>query len=171
MFAFTHLIAAWILGKIYESWTKKKVSYYTWFFLLFGALLPDADFILDWTLGTELHRTFTHSLLFLFSAPLLLYIVLYLVNDKGKNKFALGLFGGIASHFVMDMIIPLGIPLFWPNLLHFSSAGVVYFDPATPSFLHSSLKSMRFTLKTAVFDMGLGTMWIFWLWFRRRIKF
>ncbi|MEK6950757.1 MAG: metal-dependent hydrolase, partial [Nanoarchaeota archaeon] len=64
MFAFTHLITAWLLGKGYEALAKKRISHPAWFFLLFGSLLPDIDFLIDWTLGTEFHRTFTHSLLF-----------------------------------------------------------------------------------------------------------
>lgn len=170
-FAFAHLIGAWLLGKTFEFSGKKKLSHLMWFFLLFGAILPDADFLIDWTFGTELHRTVTHSLLFVIFAPLLIYTIFTFLNDKKNNLYAFSLASGIIVHLFLDMFMSAGVPLLWPNLLHFSYSGIIYFNPATPSFLHGSAEGLRSVLKVTIIDMALGTAWIFYLWFRKRIKF
>ncbi len=177
-FAFSHLITAWLIGKIYEFSSKKKISHYAWVFLLFGAVLPDADFILDWTLNSELHRTFTHSLFFVITAPLLLYIILKITRNIKKIKLeklnpkelSIALSIGILSHLLLDMIASAGVPLFWPSLINFSFTHIGYYNPANPSFLHSSLKTLQSTMKLAVIDMGLGTTWIFYLLWKKRIQ-
>ncbi|MBI2666933.1 metal-dependent hydrolase [Candidatus Woesearchaeota archaeon] len=191
MFAFGHLIGAWILGKAYEKLSKtfcqessersdrKILSDYAWFFLLFGALLPDIDFLLDWTLGTDLHRTFTHSLLFLVFVPVILLCVLSILKNlpnvaslfQQREELAFAMALGILSHFILDMILSNGIPLFWPNLLHFSFSHIIFFDPTTPSFLNSSYESLRDSLKRTIIDMALGTGWIFYLWWKKKVKF
>jgi len=179
MFAFAHLIGAWILGKAYQKIFQKKLGDYFWFFLLFGALLPDMDFLLDWTLGTNFHRTFTHSLIFLLFVPLLMWSVLFFFRKniqhssifQERNTLPLAMVLGILSHFILDMILPNGIPLFWPSLLNFSFSTITFFDPVTPSFLDSSYQSLRGSLKRTVFEMALGTGWIFYLWWRRKIHF
>ena len=171
MFPFTHLIFVWILGKGYEYFGKKKISPYAWFFLLFGSILPDSDFIFDWTLGTEFHRTFFHSLLFVFVVAVLVYSIFTLLRNKESNSFAYAIGVGILTHFILDMFLSQGVPLFWPNLLHFSFSGISYHDPATPSFLYGSAYSLKKILKVAIVDMGLGTAWLFYLAIRKRIKF
>src|SRR3989338_7677138 len=102
-FGFTHLIAAWLAGKGYEHFSKKKISHYTWFFLLMGSILPDADFLIDWTLGTELHRTFTHSLLFVIVAPIIIYSIFTLFDHPERRFFALAIGVGITTHLLLDM--------------------------------------------------------------------
>ncbi len=171
MFAFTHLIGAWLLGKGSEYFSKKKISYEVWFFLLFGSLLPDVDFLIDWTLGTEFHRTFTHSLLFVVAGFAVVYIVLYLFHHPEKKAAAAALAVGISSHLLLDMIASHGVPLFWPSLIHFSFTHIGYFDPATPSFLNSSPEVLRRAFKMAILDMALGTAWIFWLWWKKKVTF
>ncbi|HIG93640.1 TPA: metal-dependent hydrolase [Candidatus Woesearchaeota archaeon] len=171
MFAFTHLISAWLLGKGYEFIWKKKISHLAWFFLLFGSLFSDADFLIDWTFGTEIHRTFTHSLLFLAVAPLLLYFTLTLLKWEQKKSCSYALAVGIASHLLLDMIMSRGVPLFWPSLINISFTQIGYFDPQTPSFLHASANALQKVLKVAIFDMALGTTWIFYFWYKKRIQF
>lgn len=170
-FAFGHLIGAWLLGKFFEASSKKKLSHLMWFFLLFGGILPDADLLIDWVFGMELHRTITHSLFFVVIAPLLIYMIFTFIKDKKGKLYAFSLASGIVTHLLSDMIVGYGVPLLWPNLLHFSFSGVVYFDPATPSFLHSSPEGLVQTMKYMLFDMALGTVWIFYLWLRRNIRF
>ena len=160
-----------MLGKLVEFAGKRKLSPGMWFFLLLGGILPDADFLLDWTLGTELHRTFTHSLLFVIAAPLLLYIFLALARNKDSAILAFSLGAGIIMHLLLDMPFSVGVPLLWPNLLHFSYSGLAYFNPATPSFLHASTENLQLSLRRAVIDMGLGAAWIMYLALRRKIRF
>ncbi len=172
-FAFGHLIGAWIPGKIYEKIKNVKISHYTWFFLIFGGILPDADFILEWTLHTDTHRTFTHSIFFLITAPLLIYLFFkYLKPHKEVTQFALALATGITMHLILDIATSYnGIPLFWPNLTHFSFYHIGFFDPNTPSFLESSAENLHKSLKLAILDMGLGTAWIFYLWYKKKLEF
>ena len=170
-FAFSHLILAWLAGKGYEYFRQRKISHRAWFFLLLGGILPDADFLLDWTVGTEIHRTFTHSLLFVVIAPLLVYIIFWIGKNSEGVLLAYALGAGIFSHLVLDMFLSQGVPLLWPNLLHFSWTQVGYFDPATPSFLNSSPEVLRRALKIAIVDMALGTAWILYLWWKRKVEF
>ena len=172
-FAFGHLIGAWIPGKIYEKIKHIKLSHYTWFFLILGGILPDADFILEWTLHNDAHRTFTHSIFFLITAPLFIYLFFkYLKHNKESSQYALALASGIAMHLVLDMATSYyGIPLFWPNLTHISFYHIGLIDHASPSFLDSSAQNLHKSLKLAIIDMGLGTTWIFYLWYKKQVQF
>lgn len=164
-FAFGHLVASWGLGKIYEFFSKNKISQNTWIFLLIGSILPDVDFLLDIFFKVDLHRTFTHSFLFLIVAGLLVYIIFK------KPHFAHALQLGILTHLVSDMFYGAGVPIFWPSLIHFSFYSVNYFDPHSFSMAKASASQLRIFLMRAIIDMGIGTMWIFYLWLRKRIKF
>lgn len=170
-FGFTHLIVAWFSGKGYELLARKKIHQQTWFFLLLGGVLPDIDFLLDWTLGLESHRTFTHSLFFVVAAPLVVYLLFRLVGNKKSFSFLYALAAGISTHLLMDMFFSAGVPLFWPSLVHISYTSIGYFDPATPSFLNAAAPALRRFLESALVDMALGVSWIFYLWSQRRIRF
>lgn len=170
-FAFGHLVGAWCAGKIYEFFSKKKISHYAWGFLLLGGLLPDSDFLLDWTFGTDLHRTFSHSLLLLLLAPLVVYIVFSLLKHPEKKNFALFLGLGIATHLFLDGFSRYGIPLLWPLLGYFS-----FFSGFTPSvpdggLLEGNAEILVHKIKLAVVDMAIGTAWILYIWFRKRVQF
>ena len=180
MFAFTHLFSAWLLGKGLAFFCQRKLSHGTWFFLLAGSILPDADFLVDWLLGTEIHRTITHSLIF----PLLGFLFVYLFTgffspcffsaarpSAKREAYSLAFAIGLASHLLLDLCLPPGVPLFWPSLLHFSLKGVVFFDPVRPSFLHGSLSVLRRILRLAILDMALGVAWLFYLWSRGKVRF
>jgi len=171
-FAFGHLISAWIPGKLYEKIKQTTISHYTWFFLIFGGILPDADFILEWTIGQKAHRTFTHSISFLIIVPLLIYFFFtYLKPHKEAKQFAIALAVGILTHLLLDMVASNGIPLFWPNLTRISFNYIGLPDPSTPSFLHATPDKLTHSLKLAVLDMGLGTTWIFYLWYKKKLEF
>lgn len=168
MFAFSHLIFAWLIGKGYEKVAKKELSTITWLLLLLGSLILDTDFLLDWTIGTELHRTFTHSLLFVAVGFIGTYMVFF-KNPERKTRatiFALG----ICTHLFLDMFLSHGVPLFWPSLLHFSFQGIGYFDPANPSFLYQPYDVLQRVFKTALVDIAMGTAWILYLVWRRKVK-
>ena len=170
MFGFTHIIFAWIIGEAYQYFSKKKISPQMWLLLLFGSILPDADFLLDWTFGTEIHRTFTHSILFIVILPLVSYLTLTYLKNRESELLAIAFAVGISTHLFLDMFVSYGVPLFWPNLLNFSWTGVQPFDPTTPSFLNQSASSLRALLIGTVIDMGLGTAWIFYLLYSRKLR-
>lgn len=84
-----------------------------------GALLPDIDhchapiskvlFPISWVIRKKWsHRTATHSLLFLIIATLLVLVCT-------RNIYVImGIFTGVLSHLMMDMLNPTGVPLFYP---------------------------------------------------------
>lgn len=170
-FAFGHLFGAWCAGKIYEYFSKKKISHYAWAFLLLGGLLPDGDFLLDWILGYDTHRTFTHGIFFLVLMPLLVYFIFYLFKNPEKKQFALFIGLGIAMHLFLDAFSTYGIPLLWPMLGYFSFFSG--FTPVIPEggLLQGDAEMLVYKIKLAVVDMAIGTAWIFYLWFRKRIQF
>lgn len=170
-FAFGHILGGWSFGKIAERVRKIQFSHYTWFFIIFGALLPDVDFLIDWVFKTDLHRTFSHSIFFLIAAPITTFILFHILNHPEKKQFALALAIGILSHLTLDFFTNRGIPLLWPSLLHFSVYKIHYFDLATPSFLENDTAHLRTSLKLAVLDMTIGTAFLFYLWWRKKIKF
>ena len=169
-FAFVHLFFAWCLGKAFEFITKRKIHPAGWFLLLFGAILPDADIVLGWILGDNLHRNFTHSLFFIILIGLGSYFIFTLLRDKHKEGFAFALSVGILSHLILDFFSVQGIPLFWPSEIYFSVFGITAYDPAL-QFLKENYESLLNTTKFMLFDMALGTAWIFYLALRKRIKF
>lgn len=163
-FAFGHLIAAWLGGKIYEFLRKTKISHETWFFLLLGGILPDIDFLIDWTLGLQIHRTITHSLTFMIVIAALIYFVFY--QSKQRKSFALAFAGAMIIHLMLDMY-ENGLPLFWPSMIHISFTAIGPFQYS--SFFQADQLAKKVT--AAVFDMALGTCWIFYLWWRKQIRF
>jgi len=175
-FAFGHIIGAWIVGKLYERVRNENISHYTWFFLLFGGIFPDIDFILDWALGTQIHRTITHSLLFILGSALLMYVFFTLYDNfktshkKENCQFALAFGVGMITHITIDFFSLQGVPLLWPSPLYFSVFGIGGYDSAT-SLLGGSVDILKAKVKLAVVDMALGTAWILYLWWRKRIKF
>lgn len=68
---------------------------------LFGAIAPD----LDIKLGMIVHRTFTHSLIFLLFTTLIINIF--------SNQIALIWFISYSSHLFLDSLTVSGIPLMW----------------------------------------------------------
>jgi len=153
MLAFGHLIGAWFFGEIYKWISGKKISHHTWFFLLLGGILPDADFILDWTLKTNFHRTFSHSLLFMVFLTVVPYLFCLMTENKKGRTFSLVLGAGLLVHLLLDFVPGQGIPLFWPSVwLLIPSDGII-------------------SIKYAIFDMALGTSWIFYLWYKKKIRF
>jgi membrane-bound metal-dependent hydrolase YbcI (DUF457 family) len=168
-FAFGHLVGAWILGKIFEFSGKKKISRLGWFFLLAGGILPDIDLIIDWVLKLETHRTFTHNILFAIVAPLCLYGILYLYKFKEKRTYTFLFLAGIISHLIIDMFSFPGIPLFWPHTTNFAFSGLIYVSQAEISMFDPDI--IKLIVKRFIIDMGIGTLWLFYLWFRKRIQF
>ena len=182
-FAFAHLITGWILGRIWEFSGKRKLDHVAWFCILFGAILPDMDLLLDWTIKLHTHRAITHSFLFAILVGVLGYAVvtflkMYVWKDSNgsKTKQIIGLLDpkiigislalGITSHFLLDMITGSdGVPLLWPLMYYFGNSGVYLREGLANGFSQAS-----YNIYQAIFDMGLGTLWILWFTLRGRFK-
>ncbi|MBI2148244.1 metal-dependent hydrolase [Candidatus Woesearchaeota archaeon] len=167
-FAFGHLVFAWLIGKILVKTRIFEIKRPEWFLLLFGALFPDIDFIAGWVFGTNIHRTFTHSLFMAFAGFLLIYFVC-IVIDRRLNGERYGLFFsfGILSHIIADMVLGYpGIPLLWPLTSRFWFFGYVN------NYIWTTLtyEQINYKLNSAIFDMGLGVLWIGYLFFKEKLK-
>jgi len=170
-YAFGHLVGAWGAGKIYGYFSKKKISHAAWFFLLLGGILPDTDFLLDWTFGYDTHRTLTHSLLFLMLVPIIVYTLFTILKHPEKKQFALFMGLGITTHLVLDSIFGGGVPLLWPSIVQFSSSGLSFSTLPGSVFSRGNVVELKGQLRSAIVDMAIGTAWIFYLWFRKRVQF
>ena len=170
-FLFTHLIVGWITGKCFEFISRKKLSTYTWLFLLAGTIIPDLDFLIDWTFKTDIHRMITHSLTFAVIFPLFVYGLLWLMKDKKNQYCALALSIGITTHFLMDMQSHRGVALLWPSPIIFSYKGLSLIDHALPSMFNSSYQQTIHFLKHILWDTALGIAWLFYLGLRKKIRF
>jgi len=170
-YAFGHLVGAWIVGKAYQFFSKKKLSSAAWFVLLLGGILPDTDFLIDWALGYDSHRTITHSLIFLIAVPILTYILFSIAKDPGKKQFAVCIGLGIATHLFLDTLLGGGIPLLWPSMMHFSTSGISNITLPGSTFSRANPIELANQLRAAIMDMAIGTAWLFYLWFRKRIQF
>jgi membrane-bound metal-dependent hydrolase YbcI (DUF457 family) len=156
-FAFGHLIFAWILGNVYEISSKKKISHYGWLFLLIGGVLPDIDYLFEWTFFSGIHRTFTHSLFFALIVLGVSLITFKLMDENNSKEYSYLLFVGILIHLIVDFVSVQGIMFFWP--------AQIYLTPLMGRMINIS------SYKLAVLDMGLGTIWLFYLLFKRRLVF
>ncbi len=168
-YAFGHLTGCWIFAKIYERLKHTLFSHMEWGILLFGAILPDIDLLLDWTFDTAIHRWATHSLFFAIIIGLLTYSFFRIIKPFAKKvkpmSYGFCISFGILTHLVLDMALGSpGIQLFWPS--HY---GVWLFGMApypTNTFFDHDLRPL---LSFAIFDMAIGTAWIGYLWMRKRI--
>jgi inner membrane protein len=81
-----------------------------------AGLIPDLDIVIS-PFVSEVgqliyHRTFTHSLLFVFLAPL---VFAYLLKGEIKFKYWYRLFfWGFFTHVVLDCLTSFGTAVFWP---------------------------------------------------------
>jgi membrane-bound metal-dependent hydrolase YbcI (DUF457 family) len=161
---FIHLIGAWTITKVYQFFSKNKISKYTWFFLLFGAILPDIDYIFEWTFDIVIHRTITHSLFFAVIILLISLFSFYLVKEKKCRQYSFALFIGILIHLLLDFFSIKGIPFFWPHEMFISYLGI---NLSVSSFMDNLSNSLR----NCLIDIGLGTAWILYLSLKGKVKF
>ncbi|MBT7902411.1 metal-dependent hydrolase [Candidatus Woesearchaeota archaeon] len=167
-YAFGHLVGSWIIGKLYEKKNKKSLHNLVWFFLLLGAVFPDSDYLIEWLFKIEFHRMFTHSLIFLLIASFLVFVFSEIISKQNK-EYALFFGLGILIHLILDSILAPGIMLFWPSKLLFSVQGISNYSLNSFQMLDSG--SRLGYLKWAIFDMGIGTAWMFWLIINKNINF
>ena len=172
-YLFEHLIGGWIAGKIIELARKKRLSHISWFVILVGAIIPDIDYIMEWTWFKETHRTFTHSILFVLFMGVLLFLVFSIVKrfsnrylDKINHKHIGILFSiGILTHLLLDMIFVPGVPLLWPYDLYFS-----YFGVFQKSMIQKLAWPLAKEFKFALFDMAAGGGWILAITLWRKLR-
>lgn len=116
----THIAGGIAVGALYLNFGGS-VEHEALFFgsLALGALIPDIDHtgssigrkvpLLDNLVSALFgHRAFTHSLLILFLA----FFLFTQTSWPGALEF--GIWLGMASHMVLDMLTKQGIKLFWP---------------------------------------------------------
>jgi membrane-bound metal-dependent hydrolase YbcI (DUF457 family) len=157
---FMHLIFVWVIGLIYQKISKTKIKHYGWLALLLGALLPDIDYLPDFFLGTQIHRTFTHSILFLIII-VVVYLILKMFKIKEIKHYTLMLTIGLISHLILDMFYTPGIMLFWPLKNYYSYYGL----NINITYLYVQEESRRLLI-----DIGLGLLWIFSLITFKKVK-
>lgn len=107
--------------------------------LLYGAIagtIPDLDVIANYLTDTvtavELHRGFSHSILFsILAAPGLGWL-----TDKVEEKFGLGwkswsklFFWGLFTHPLLDAFTTWGTQLFWPFEIRLAFNSIFVVDP------------------------------------------
>ncbi len=177
-FAFGHLIGGWLFGRFLEWGTRRKFTNTEWALLLFGALLPDADFLAAWLFQIPAHRQLTHSLLFIalcFVAVIALgnlttFFSKFFFTTKTLVGSGIALSIGVFTHLILDMALGSpGIPLFWP-----SQIGVWFFGMkpfAIGALFSGSRETLISQLKLAMIEMGLGVLWLAWLWKKGHLFF
>lgn len=172
-YAFSHLVFAWIIGKLYEFFSRKKIKQLFWAFFLFGAILPDADLLINWIFDATIHRTFTHSIIFILITFGAIFLLAKLFKQKNKAKsLALAMALGICMHLILDLVFGApGIQLLWPLDKWFWFFGMGSYTIAEIIALSSTYEAIKTNMAEAIIDMGIGVCWIGYFWFRKKIKF
>ena len=153
-FAFGHLIAAWIVGLLIQKIAKRELSKFSWALLLIGGILPDIDYIF----GCFIHRTVTHSLLFI----IVLFVVSYLVlKNYNLEKYSFLIPLGMLTHIILDLFTGPGTQLFYPltSWISIYNTTQVINHPLLPG-----------DTPLALLDMGLGFLWFVYLFVKNKIN-
>lgn len=122
--------------------------------ILYGAIIgtmPDLDVLygkfLDPLTATDIHRGFSHSVLFfLFLSPILGWIIKKLDHKKGVNFREATLFSYLIlqTHALLDLFTTWGTQLFWPLETRYSLQSIFVIDPLyTLPFLVFLILSMK----------------------------
>ena len=175
-FGFTHMFFSWAVAKVMQYFKKINFSMIEWFALLFGSIFPDVDYLLQWVSGNGVHRLLTHSLLMIVFSFLLSYAIFYYIKkilkkDWNIKKIALLFSLGIASHIVLDMFTGKpGVPLLWPLDKWFYFFGVLQEPFRSVAFDERNIEILVSNVKWGIFDIGLGTAWLFYFMIRNKLK-
>ncbi|MBT4334820.1 metal-dependent hydrolase [archaeon] len=153
MYLFGHLITAWIFGLIIQFFSGTELSIFAWVLLFFGSVLPDSDLFYQWFFNFKIHRTITHSLLFIL-------FVYLLANLISTNFAAVFLATGVFSHIFIDMFSSRrGVMLLWPIRLDISAYGINRSIISTYT-IHSFFNKYFILLFR---DFVYGMIWLFFL--------
>ena len=169
--AFGHLIGAWIVGKALTKFGVK-IGRFSWAALLLGALAPDTDLLLDWTVDyLYIHRTFTHSFAGVFFAGLIALFVLGSVRKfmhLRHVELASALFSlGILTHILLDLNVgSSGLQVFWPN-----NEWITLNEPLNHIDGVPTYEELKYWVKMMVTDAALGVTWLAYLFWTKRLRF
>lgn len=87
-------------------------------FVIAGALLPDADTLIEPFLDPQsgfVHRGFSHSLVGVgVLAPLIALVALLLFRARGFGRLVALIAIGMFSHLLLDLPTPMGAKVFYP---------------------------------------------------------
>lgn len=173
-FGFMHLIFSWIIAKSYQYFKRVKISIVVWFFLFAGTVFPDIDYLLQWLFIPEVHRTYTHNLLMTIITFLVVYLIVKLLNKIKKlnwNARNLGLIFalGVLSHIFLDMVLGKpGVQLLWPFGKWYWFFGIGESFKSLP-INERGIEVLTNSLKWAIADIGLGTLWLFYLMLKKKL--
>lgn len=122
--------------------------------MLYGAIagtIPDLDALASQFTGTitavEIHRGFTHSIIFsLLAAPVLGFLISKLERKSpaGWMDWSFLMFWGLFTHPILDSFTTWGTQLFWPLDIRLAFKSVFVIDPLyTLPFLTFVMLAMR----------------------------
>mgnify|MGYP005986664367 CR=1 FL=1 len=105
--------------------------------MLYGAIagtIPDLDivssFFTDTVTALEIHRGFTHSILFsVIFAPIFAYLVLKFEKYKNFKNWTLLFFWAFITHPILDAQTTWGTQLFWPLDIRLAFKNIFVVDP------------------------------------------
>lgn len=105
--------------------------------MLYGAIagtIPDLDvissFFTDTVTALEIHRGFTHSILFsVIFAPIFALVVLKFEKYKNFKDWTLLFFWAFITHPILDAQTTWGTQLFWPLDIRLAFKNVFVVDP------------------------------------------
>ena len=107
--------------------------------LLYGAIagtIPDLDVLAtrftDTITGIELHRGFSHSIVFCILAAPVFGLLVHSIEKKinlGWRPWALLFFWGLLTHTFLDVFTTWGTQLFWPLPTRLAFNSVFVIDP------------------------------------------
>ena len=176
---FGHLIGAWIPAKIFEKVKKTELSITFWGLLLFGSILPDADFLIEWlNIFPNVHRTFTHSLFFIGFCFCVLFLILKFLKPHlpkkwapkdSTKKLALALSFGVASHIIYDSIFYPGVNLLWPFDWWFAQGSFYFATQPLYERIGGTIQTLG-KINLFILDMGMGAAWFFYFLISGRLK-
>jgi inner membrane protein len=122
--------------------------------MIYGAIagtIPDLDalasYFTDTITAIEVHRGFTHSLVFsVFAAPILGYLVSKIERKRrvGWKGWSWLMFWGLVTHPILDSFTTWGTQLFWPLDIRLAFKSIFVIDPLyTLPFLVFLILAMR----------------------------
>ncbi|MFD0932439.1 metal-dependent hydrolase [Psychroflexus salinarum] len=105
--------------------------------MVYGAIagtIPDLDIFIgnfyDTVTALEIHRGFSHSLVFaVLAAPLFGYIISRIHKQANWKEWSLLMFWGLFTHPLLDCFTTWGTQLFWPLDLRIAFKSVFVIDP------------------------------------------
>ncbi|PKR80224.1 metal-dependent hydrolase [Brumimicrobium salinarum] len=117
-----------------EAVLGKKVGNRAMFYGAIAGTIPDLDvissFFVDTVTALEVHRGFTHSILFsILFAPIFGFIIAKIDSYKSFKGWTLLFFWGFFTHPILDAHTTWGTQLFWPFDIRLAFKTIFVIDP------------------------------------------